>query len=73
MKYNKNVAKGYMWQNYEDHIDYSCNVLNATGLAEDACDHFNAYLDDDFTVPDDFYDWAHEISSELIKRGICQL
>ena len=71
---NKIQVKTYMWNNYTDHIDYTCNVLNATGLAEDACDHFDDYLDEiDYEVPEEYYDWAHEISSELIKRGICQL
>ena len=71
---NKSAIKIYMWQNYENHIDYSCNVLNATGLAEDACGHFDDYLDhDDYMVPEEYYELAYEIDSELIKQGICQL
>ena len=69
---NKTQVKTYMWNNYEDHIDYTCNVLNATGLAEDACEAFSAYLPDtDYEVPEEFYDWAWEVEQVLIKRGTC--
>jgi hypothetical protein len=64
--------RNYMMNNYEDHIDYTCNVLNMTSLAEDACDHFQDYIGEDYTVPDDYYDTAYEVNEYFVEHDICQ-
>lgn len=69
---NKTKIINYFWNNYQDHIDYTCNVLNVTGLAEDACDHFDLYEGDEYNVPENLYEWASDFEDVLIKRGVCQ-
>ena len=58
----------YMVENYRDHIDNTCNVLNSTFLAEDAADHFNLYINDE--IPEYVFDLAIELELKLIKRGV---
>ena len=67
MKTTKEI-RNYMMTNYEDHIDYTCNVLNMTSLAEDACEYFGDYSDEDYNVPDEYYDTAYEVNKYLVDR-----
>lgn len=77
-KVKEKMAKNYMLnpEVYEQHIDYTCNVLNCTSLAEDAAYEFNFYeeptQDNDYPIPEELYDLAYEVEKILIKRGICQ-
>lgn len=49
----------YMKGQMEDHTDGATGEVNTTSLAEDACDHFNAYVGD-WEIPDLFFDWSFE-------------
>lgn len=53
--------RNYMLANVDAYVDEFGDV-NATGLAEDACQHFNGYQGDD--IPDEYFDFAAEIALE---------
>lgn len=63
-------VKRYMRANYQDHIDETCNVLNATALAEDAAVEFNLYEGARYDIPEWVFEMATELEIELIKRGV---
>lgn len=50
----------YMKANVDDHVDWLTNEVNYTSLAEDACDHFNDYEEDD-SIDQRYYDMAIEV------------
>lgn len=65
----------YMLDNWQDNVDLSCNVLNATGLAEDACMNFDLYEqteDMEDNIPEFLFEMAYEVEEHLIKEGFCQ-
>jgi hypothetical protein len=54
-----------------DHVDPLTGEVNATGLAEDACSHFDGYEGNN--IPDKFFDLAELIAERHeIKTGIRQ-
>ena len=71
-------ARRYMLQPevYTRHIEILTGELNTTGLAEDAADEFELYIDDDPTeemkIPEDVFDLAHSVENVLIDRGIVE-
>ena len=59
----------YMQKNVEDHTDPITGEVNDTTLAEDACQHFNGYINND-EIPEDYFEYASEIGSRHeIKTG----
>ena len=48
----------YMRRNADVHKDSETDEINITTLAEDACQHFDAWVSGE--VPEDFFDWALE-------------
>jgi hypothetical protein len=63
---NARMITQYMFENYQDHIDPTCNVLNCTTLAEDACDHFDLYEGND--IPEVLYDYALNVETALLRQ-----
>lgn len=57
-----------------DHVDPVTGEVNTTSLAEDACDHFDGYENND--IPEKFFDMAalvgerHEINTGIITPVI---
>ena len=64
-------VKNWMKDNYTQHIDFSCDVLNATTLAEDAAAEFDLYVGY-YDIPEEVFEWAAEIEDILLERGIVQ-
>jgi hypothetical protein len=66
----------YMRQEIEDHRDPVTGEVCPTGLAEDACQHFDDYgPGPDFEIPEVYFECAHEISEidEARRKGTtCQ-
>ncbi len=63
------AVKKYMLAEILDHVDPLTGEVNATGLAEDACSHFDGYVNND--VPNKFFDLAELIAERHeIKTGI---
>lgn len=58
--------KQYMKRNIEDHRDPLTNEINMTLLAEDACQHFNDYDNDE--IPEVYFDYAFEIAERDERR-----
>ena len=70
---NKKLVTQWMKENYEDCMDWTCNVLNTTLLAETAADVFSLYENDQYDISEEVYDWAVDLEQELINQGVCQL
>ncbi len=59
----------YMRQEIEDHRDPITGEINDTSLAEDACQHFDAYgPEPDFEIPEKFFEWAFLIAEGDERR-----
>ena len=57
------AIKLYMRQEMREHVDLDTGEVNTTALAEDACQHFDAYGPaPDYDIPEDLFDWALEIA-----------
>lgn len=54
--------KKYMYENGNSFIDKVTNEMDITGLAEDACKHFDGYENSE--VPDKFFDIAFAVSEK---------
>lgn len=61
MNANKKEIREYMKQEVADHIDWKTLEVNATTLAEDACQHFQDYEEDD-SIDQTYYDIAYEVA-----------
>lgn len=59
----------WMEENYRDCMDWSCNVLNTTTLAEDAASEFDLY-EDYYDIPEWVYEMAFEVDQILVERNI---
>lgn len=59
---NKEI-KRYMIANISDHVDPLTGEVNATSLAEDACDHFNAY-ETGYEIPDEIFEISEIVATE---------
>lgn len=55
----------YMREEVEEHRDPHTNEVNATTLAEDTCQWFDAYgPPPDYTIPEKYFEWAFLIAEE---------
>ena len=57
---NENAIRAYMRDALTEHIEQATGEPNCTTLAEDACQHFDAYHDAD--VPECLFEWAFQIA-----------
>lgn len=63
-------VKRYMQREIEDHVDYVCLEVNATGLAEDAAAHFDLYEDEvNYEIPEWVFDVARQVAEVWEKRA----
>ena len=61
----------YMMAEIADHVDALTGEVNSTTLAEDACQHFDAYEGADYSIPDKFFDIALLVGEAYeIKTGV---
>lgn len=60
----------YMREEVEEHRDLRTDEVNATMLAEDACQAFDGYgPSPDYTIPEKYFEWAFLIAEEAEGRG----
>ncbi len=65
--WNRATVKAYMLSCADEHID-NCGEVDMTNLAEDACQNFNAWGPyPNYNAPDEFFDWAFEVTEEWEK------
>lgn len=57
----RNEVLKYMTKNVDDYVDHKTNEVNATRLAEDACDHFHDWEEDD-SIDQRYYDLAYMVA-----------
>lgn len=63
-------VKTLMTKNVSDFADPLTGEVNATLLAEWACDEVNGY-DDNGDIPEKFFDWAYVVGERYeIKTGV---
>lgn len=68
MKTNREI-KRYMKSVLADHVD-RCNEVNATGLAEDACAHFDDYgKPPAFDIPEAYFEIAAGLAEAYEKKS----
>lgn len=67
MNASKKEIRAYMLANWQDHLDRKTNEVNMTTLAEDACQHFNDYEEDD-SIDQTYYDISYEVGLEKEKE-----
>lgn len=59
----------YMNRNVADHVDPLTGEVNATALAEDACNHFNGFIGNE--IPEEYFDAAFVVAERHeIKTGV---
>lgn len=65
-------VRQYMLHNILDHVDPLTGEVNATGLAEDAAQHFNSYgKPPDYEIPEVYFEWAEDIATaHEVKTGV---
>ena len=67
MKTNQEIRR-YMKSVLADHVD-RCNIVNATGLAEDACANFDEYgKPPAYEIPEAYFEIAAELASAYEKK-----
>jgi len=70
MKASRTQICVYMNENIGDHVDPRTGEVNATTLAEDACTHFDAFVNED-EIPEIYFDLSERIASQYeIKTGV---
>jgi len=70
MKASRTQICIYMNENITDHVDPLTGEVNNTSLAEDACTHFNAFINED-DIPNIYFDLAFRIADQYeIKTGV---
>ena len=63
---DKESAKAYMRTVASQHYDLGQGALNMTALAEDACQHFNAFgLPPEYDCPEELFEWALDVAEEF--------
>lgn len=68
-------VRAYMRTVADSYKDDDTGDVNATLLAEDACDQLDAYTDDD-SIPERFFECAYDVAEEcrkLIPRSFGRL
>lgn len=70
MKASRTQICVYMNENIGDHVDPHTGEVNDTTLAEDACTHFDAFIQED-EIPEIYFDLSERISTQYeIKTGV---
>ena len=64
---NEEQVKEYMRDNVELFIDEETGEVNCTLLAEDTAKELDLYIDAAWTIPEEVYDWAVDISQESAR------
>ncbi len=56
-------------ENYNACVDLITGGLNCTKLAEDCASELDLYQDSNYTIPEELFDLAVDVSEILQKRG----
>jgi len=57
---NEGAIRAYMQDVLTEYIEPETGHISCTSLAEDACQHFDAYHDAD--VPECLFEWAFQVA-----------
>jgi hypothetical protein len=62
-------VKNWMTNCISEFVDPVTDEVNLTLLAEEACEHFNAYEnEDDYRIPDVFFELAFDVGKRYERR-----